>query len=123
MIGLGMANFAIFNYVWLVPALSGVLPTLILIVVAGIPASAGGIAGQTLIQRATSDAFRGRVLAVMGVVLTLFELIGSATAGLLGDHPGVVLVLNVHACTLVLAGILIVLLLSGRGVTDGQAAA
>lgn len=122
-IGLGVADFAIFNYVWLVPALSGVLPALILIVVAGVPASAGGIAGQTLIQRATSDAYRGRVLAVVSVVLTLFELLGSATAGLLGDHLGVILVLNIHACTLVLAGVLIVLLLRGRGAVVGQASA
>lgn len=114
-IGLGMADFAIFNYVWLVPALSGVLPALILIVVAGVPASALGVGGQTLMQRATSDAYRGRVLAVVGVVLTLFELIGSATAGLLGDHLGVIFVLNIHACTLALAGVLIVLLLRGRG--------
>lgn len=122
-IGLGVADFAIFNYVWLVPALSGILPALILIVVAGIPASAGGIAGQTLIQRATNDTYRGRVLAVVSVVFTLFELLGSATAGLLGDHLGVILVLNIHACTLVLAGVLIMLLLRGRGAVVNQSTA
>lgn len=115
-IGLGIADFAIFNYVWLVPALSGVLPALALIVVAGVPAAASGVGGQTLIQRATSDTYRGRVLAVVGVVLTIFELIGSATAGLLGDHLGVVPVLNIHACTLVLAGVLTILLLRGRDI-------
>lgn len=115
-IGLGIADFAIFNYVWLVPALSGVLPALALIVVAGVPAAASGVGGQTLIQRATSDTYRGRVLAVVGVVLTIFELIGSATAGLLGDHLGVIPVLNIHACTLVLAGVLTILLLRGRDI-------
>ncbi len=106
--GLGVADLAIF----LSPLfLHGVTAAFILIAVAGLPASASGVGVITLLQREVSDEYRGRVFAAVGVIFTVFALIGEGLAGVLGDRVGILPIITIHAITLLLGGAFVLLLL------------
>jgi len=113
--GLGVVDIAIFFYPLF---LHGVTLAFILIAVAGLPASASGVGVITLLQREVADAYRGRVFAAVGVIFTLFGLIGEALAGVLGDRVGIIPIISIHAVTLLLGGALALALLPRASPTD-----
>ena len=65
-----------------------------------------GMALNTLLQTATTDQYRGRVIATFGTAAALFALIGTLLAGTLGDKIGVVNVLNIDSIGYMGVGIL-----------------
>ena len=76
-----------------VVALAGWVPDLtpacVLVVVAGFTASFAGITTQTLLQMATDDAHRGRVMSFWSVVSFGAPSLGAMAIGALGDAFGV----------------------------------
>jgi len=92
-LGLCLFDLMTFNYhvVW-----PGVGPAMVLMALVGVPI-AGMVAGQiTLLQSATEDAYRGRILGAFAAVGALSTLIGALLGGLLGEPVGIVTMLNVQ---------------------------
>jgi predicted MFS family arabinose efflux permease len=109
----------IFNYHVLVP---GVTPAIILMAVVGVPVAALQIGAATLLQSATADEYRGRVLGAIVATGALSTLIGAALGGLLGDRVGIVTMLNVQGVSYFLAGLIVLWSLSGRRVETAASA-
>ncbi len=63
------------------------------------------ISGQTMLQTATADEFRGRVFGAFGTTSTLLMFVGSGLAGLLADYLGVKPLLNAAGIIYVVAGV------------------
>ena len=101
---LGLIDLAIFNYPALLPAIG---PALVLMAVAGVPASGFGAGYITLVQTNIADKLLGRVFGTVSTVSTLTMLVGMAAAGVLGDLVGVVPVINTQEVVYVLAGLLV----------------
>jgi predicted MFS family arabinose efflux permease len=101
-VALGVVDLAIFLYpigyvaVW--PAIAGMI-------LAGLP-SALSVAGMvTLLQRASDDAYRGRVFGTLGAVQGVAVLAGTLTAGLLSRDLGIIGVITIQGAAWVLAGL------------------
>jgi MFS family permease len=93
---LGLCTFDLmtFNYHVIWP---GVLPGIVFMAIVGIPI-AGMVAGATtLMQLATEDAYRGRILGAYGAVGALSMLVGATLGGVLGDRIGIVAMLNMQS--------------------------
>ncbi len=103
-LGLGLVDLAIFLYPLFLP---GVTLALILIMMAGLPAAGSSLGTMTLLQKTVASAYLGRIFAAVGVIFTLFSLLGEALAGLLGDPVGVIPIITIHAITLILGGLLV----------------
>lgn len=101
---LGLIDLAIFNYPALLPAIG---PALVLMALAGVPASGFGAGYTTLVQMNVADALLGRVFGTMNTVSALTLLAGMAVAGVLGDLVGVVPIINTQGVVYVLAGVLV----------------
>jgi MFS family permease len=101
--------------------LSGVLVGLLLLAIVNIPilavdlvlVSLAGVAVigffvnlYTLLQASAVDAYRGRIFGAFGVVQALTMLLGMVLASSLGDHIGIVPVLDIAASCDILAGLL-----------------
>lgn len=121
-VAFGMIDLVIFNS----PAFFPVFwLTFALFVLVGVPGIAA-ITGITALQQtATPDAFRGRVSSAFFTTGALLGIVGTSIASGLGDHLGVVTVLNIQGVVYVLAGVLVLAFL-GRpalvGETRGDAA-
>jgi predicted MFS family arabinose efflux permease len=61
---------------------------------------------QTIGQRETEDAFRGRVFGVIGTTTTLIMFFGSAIAGFMADQIGAFILISAAATIFMLAGAL-----------------
>jgi MFS family permease len=110
-IALGLCDFLLFNY----PAFTlAIWPALLIFVLAGFPVVWLVSALQTLMQQATHDQYRGRILGAYGTTLALFGLVGMGCASYLGDVLGVRLVIQVQAAAYLLGGALF-LWLTRRG--------
>jgi MFS family permease len=107
----GLIDLAIFNYPAFVP---GLLPALALFVAVGIPGIIMVTGKNILLQSAVADEYRGRVFGAYGTTIALLALLGATLAGTLGDRVGVVTVLNVQGVVYVVAGLVVLALLSGR---------
>ena len=110
-IGLSLIDLLTFNYHVLVP---GPTPALVLMTVVGVPVAALQIGATTLLQSATADAYRGRVLGAIGATAALSTLIGAGLGGLLGDRVGIVTMLNIQSLGYGMGGIIVLVSLSGR---------
>jgi hypothetical protein len=79
------------------------------------------VAGQTtLLQSATADAYRGRILGGFGAVGALSTLIGALLGGLLGDRAGIVMLLNIQGLGYGTAAVLVLLALRGATTTTSE---
>ena len=107
-LGLCLFDLMTFNYHVFVP---GLWPGIVFMALVGVPI-AGMIAGATtLMQRATEDAYRGRVLGAYGAVSALSTLIGSALGGVFGDRVGIVTMLNIQGLGYCVAGLMVLVAL------------
>ncbi|NUT37202.1 MAG: MFS transporter [Hamadaea sp.] len=98
----GLIDLAIFNY----PRWADVLwPELVMFAAVGIPSALGGAALMTLIQRAVSDEYLGRVFAVLLVAESTAGLGGAALAGAFADTVGVIALLTIQGAVPLLCGI------------------
>jgi MFS family permease len=99
----GAIDLAIFNYPAYIP---GILLGLILFAVVGIPGVGFMTGVSALLQTNVADQYRGRIFGALGTTQGLLMLIGTISAGALGDQLGVVTVLNMQGCGYILAGLI-----------------
>ena len=114
-LGLCLFDLMTFNYhvVW-----PGIWPAMVFMAIVGVPI-AGLVAGQTtLLQAATEDAYRGRILGAFGAVGALSTLLGALLGGVLGDQLGIVTLLNVQGLGYGSAGVIVLMAL--RSVASAQ---
>jgi predicted MFS family arabinose efflux permease len=91
-------------------------------IVVGLPGAVTVAGLQTLFQRHTVDAERGRVFALGSLVSSVTVVVGSLGAGLLGDSVGIMPVLAVQGVGYVVAGLLMLAVLD-RGAGRAPVAA
>ena len=109
-LGLCLFDLMTFNYHIMWP---GILPAIVFMAMVGVPI-AGMFAGlTTLLQSATEDAYRGRVLGAFGAVGALSTFIGAVLGGLLGDRVGIVAMLNIQGLGYGTAGMIALMALHG----------
>lgn len=77
---------------------------LVLLFLLGVPAMAAQISSQTLFQSQVSDQLRGRVFGAFGATVAVLMLSGQGLASWLGDHLGIVAMLNIGGGLYILAG-------------------
>ena len=81
--------------VWVIVILTGLI---------GLPAMAWIVAIQTLLQQATSDAYRGRVFGAFGTTASLLMLIGSGLTGAMADVVGANILVLASAIIYIVSG-------------------
>ncbi len=99
----GLVDLAIFLYplLWVSP-----WPAAVGMVLVGLPGAVTVVGFQTLLQRHTRDAERGRVMSLEMLAGSVTVVVGSLAAGLLGDRIGIMPVLAVQGGGYVVAGLL-----------------
>src|SRR5262249_54146386 len=102
-------DLAIFNYPAFIP---GILLGLSLFVMVGIPGVGFSTGVNALLQTSVADQYRGRLFGALGTTQALLMLIGTASAGALGDQLGVITVLNLQGGGYILAGLIGLTMLS-----------
>ena len=104
----GLVDLAIFLYpvLWASP-----WPAAVGMVLVGLPGAVTVAGYQTLLQRHTRDAERGRVMSFNLLAMSVSVVVGSLAAGFLGEAIGIMPVLAVQAVGYVLAGLLMLALL------------
>ncbi|GIE98139.1 MFS transporter [Paractinoplanes rishiriensis] len=104
----GLLDLVLFLYPLLAPSL---WPALVIMILVGLP-GALTIAGLvTVFQTATENAHRGRVFGALTALKAAGMLAGTALAGTLADHLGIVPVIAVQGVGYVVAGLLVLLAL------------
>ena len=109
-LGLCLFDLMTFNYhiVW-----PGIWPAMAFMAVVGVPI-AGLVAGQTtLLQSASEDVYRGRILGAFAAVGALSTLVGALLGGVLGDRVGIVTMLNIQGLGYGTAGIIVLIAIRG----------
>jgi MFS family permease len=110
-IGLSIIDLLTFNYHVLIP---GIVPALVFMGLVGLPVAVMLVGYSTVIQHATTDQYRGRVLGAINAVAALAMLVGTGLAGTLGHPIGIVTMLNIQGLGYFLAGLLVLVLLKGQ---------
>jgi predicted MFS family arabinose efflux permease len=107
-VAFGLVDLAIFLYpvLWVSP-----WPAALGMVLVGLPGAVTVVGFQTLLQRHTRDAERGRVMSLQMLAMSVSVVVGSLAAGLLGDRVGIMPVLAVQGVGYVAAGLLMLALL------------
>ncbi|WP_028650940.1 MFS transporter [Nocardioides halotolerans] len=86
-------------------------PAAVLMVVVGLPGAVLSAGLMTLFQLNTDDRERGRAFALLLLVRSTFQVLGSLTAGVLGGILGIVPVMAWQGCGYVIAGSIVLVLL------------
>lgn len=118
LIGICSCLFGVIDLViWNAPAVYPSLAlTIALFILVGIPGVGLGTGMQTFVQIVVPDAFRGRVFGLFQTVGSVLLAAGLAVAGTLGDHLGVIPILNAQGALYIMAGIIALLFLGGTPV-------
>jgi Na+/melibiose symporter-like transporter len=106
----GFVDLVMFLYplVWV-----EIWPAVACMIVVGIP-GAVTIAGlTTVLQRSTSDAYRGRVFGALGAAKGTAIIAGTISAGFLGESVGIVPILAFQGVGYMVAGVIVVVALAG----------
>jgi predicted MFS family arabinose efflux permease len=114
----GLVDLAIFLYpvLWVSP-----WPAVAGMVLVGLPGAVTVAGYQTLLQRHTRDAERGRVVSLNLLATSVSVVVGSLAAGFLGETIGIMPVLAMQAVGYILAGLLMLVVLdpsAGRVAAD-----
>lgn len=110
-VAFGLIDLAIFNSPAFFPVF---LVSFGLFVLVGVPGIAFSTGRNALQQAVTPDAYLGRVSSTFFTTSGLLLLLGALIATTLGDHLGVVLVLNIQGGVYILAGVFVLALLGGH---------
>lgn len=117
-VAFGLLDLVLFLYPLATPAL---WPAFVIMVVVGVP-GALTIAGLvTVFQTATGDAHRGRVFGAITALKAVAMLAGLALAGTLPARVGIVPVIAVQGAGFLGAGLLVLVMLSGRSGSSSAA--
>ena len=101
-IGIGLCDLMLFNYPSFV---SGIGLGLLLMGLAGLPATAFGTGYLSALQADVDDAYRGRVFGALLATSALFMIIGAAFAGIATARLGAVAVLTIDAVGYIAGGL------------------
>ena len=104
----GLVDLLMFVYPLVYVAL---WPAVACMVVVGVPGALAMAGYATLLQRHTTDAFRGRVFGALGAVQGVAILAGTVTAGLLAERVPIVPVIAVQGVGGMVAGLLVLAIL------------
>jgi Na+/melibiose symporter-like transporter len=111
MFGIGAVLFGLVDLVlFLDPTVMDqvpIWPALLCLVVVGVPGAVAMTGYNTLLQRDTPAAYRGRVLGALGIPQGAGILLGTVAAGALGDVVGIVPVIIVQGLSGVFGGIVV----------------
>lgn len=105
-VAFGLVDLAIFLYPVVYVSL---WPAVVGMIVAGLPSALAGAGMMTLLQRGVDDSFRGRLFGALGAVQGLAVLVGTVTAGYLGNRIGTIPVLAFQGSVWLLAGLAVVI--------------
>jgi MFS family permease len=104
---LGIFDLMLFNYPFF---FTGFWFALLILMLAGIPASGAMTSTLTLLQTNTDDQYRGRVFGALTTITGVFGLIGMAFAGVMGDVMGIVPVINLQGIGYIVGGLMVLFL-------------
>jgi MFS family permease len=107
----GAIDLVLFTYPVLYPVIG---PALVMLVIVGVPGAAMGAAITTLQQSEAEDSHRGRVVGAIGAAAGLGALVGTVTAGVLGEFLPVILLMIVQGSGYLVGGTAVWLLVRGR---------
>jgi predicted MFS family arabinose efflux permease len=113
----GLIDLAIFLYPLLVVS---AWPAIVGMVLVGVPGALAVAGLMTLLQRHTVDAQRGRVFGLVFMVRSIAVVIGTTCAGFLGEAVGIMPVLAFQGVGYVVAGALVLVLLTRGQVLEHQ---
>ncbi len=106
----GIIDLLIINIPLFIPNLLIIWALFILV---GIPGIGAMVGVYSLFQSLVADELRGRVFGAFITIEALMVLVGMGLAGLLGDHLGAPLMLNIQGSAYTLSGLLGLLTLGG----------
>lgn len=109
----GLLDLALFNYTTFLPS-GNILIGYVLILLVGPFSVAIGASYNSLIQASTTDAYRGRVFASLGLTGSLSALLGIAIAVVSSEYVGIVPVINVQGYVYVLMSITVLIALRSQ---------
>lgn len=104
----GLLDLALFLYPLLLPAL---WPAVVIMILVGLPGALMVAGLMTSFQTATDDSHRGRVFGALTALIAAAMLTGTAAAGFLAGHAGIVAVIAVQGAAHCLAGALVLIAL------------
>jgi Na+/melibiose symporter-like transporter len=110
----GLIDLVLFTYPLIYPFVG---PAFIGMLLVGVPVTAVGTGFSTLQQTRSPDTHRGRAIGAIAAVGAVGSLIGASGAGLLGEFLPIVALLVVQGGGYVLATVVFVMLMRGRGPT------
>ena len=113
MFGIGSVLFGLVDLVMFLYPLVWVeiWPAAVCMVVVGVPGAVTMAGYTTLLQRNTTDAYRGRVFGALGAAQGVAILVGTLSAGFLGESVGIVPIIAFQGIGSVLAGGVILVVL------------
>jgi MFS family permease len=107
----GAIDLVLFTYPVVYPYIG---PALVMLVIVGVPGAGLGAATTTLQQSETQDSHRGRVVSAISAVAGIGALVGTVTAGILGEFLPVILLLIVQGSGYLIAGTAVALMVGRR---------
>jgi Na+/melibiose symporter-like transporter len=113
----GLVDLAIFLYPLL---LVEAWPAVLGMVAVGVPGAIVTAGMMTIYQRETQDAQRGRVFSLVMLTRSVAMVVGTTTAGFLGDAIGIVPVLAFQGVGYVVAGLLVLTALTSARSVGGR---
>ena len=108
----GALDLALFLYPLVLPRL---WPAFVIMVAVGLPAAFSSAALLTIVQTATADAYRGRVMGASTAAQGAAMLAGAVLAGALGGRLGIVGVIAAQGAAYCVAGLIALLFLPSDG--------
>ena len=113
MFGCGAVLFGFIDLVMFVYPLVWVAiwPAVVCMVLVGVPGAVTMTGYNTLLQRDTVDAYRGRVFGALGVVQGVGIIVGTVAAGLLGEVFGIIAVISFQGIGGMAAGLVVLFIL------------
>lgn len=113
MFGFGALLFGFIDLVMFVYPLVwvSIWPAVVCMILVGVPGAVAMTGYNTLLQRGTIDAYRGRVFGALGVVQGIGVILGTVAAGLLGEAVGIVAVISFQGIGGMVAGLAVLRLL------------
>jgi predicted MFS family arabinose efflux permease len=111
-LAIGVIDLVLFTYPVIYPYIG---PALVILVIVGVPFAAVQAASTTIQQTQTQDSHRGRVVSAIQAVAGVGALIGTVSAGILGQFLPVILLLVVQGSGYLIGGTAVLLLVGRRG--------